>query len=171
MTDRQLMHWPDPLLREVSHPVVDFGPKLQELVDEMDSIMNKVRGAGLSAVQVGAPSRVFVLSPFVAGGDAGGPPLVFVNPEISPLPGEEVLDDEGCLSFPGVFVPVRRAARAAARSQDRSGRWFELEAEGLFARALLHEADHLLGRTMLDAVGPVSRKIILAKMRKLERRR
>ena len=79
---------------------------------------------------------------------------------------EEQMGDEGCLSFPGIFVPVKRGQRARVRAQDLDGKVFEIEGEGLFARALQHENDHLSGRLLIDMVGPVKRQIIKRKMRK-----
>jgi peptide deformylase len=76
------------------------------------------------------------------------------------------MGDEGCLSFPGIFVPVKRGQRARVRAQDVDGETFEIEGEGLFARALQHEMDHLTGRLLIDMVGPVKRQIIKRKMRK-----
>jgi peptide deformylase len=74
--------------------------------------------------------------------------------------------DEGCLSFPGIFVPIKRGLRAKIRAQDGAGKPFELEGKELLARALQHEHDHLIGRLLIDMVGPVKRELIRRKMKK-----
>ena len=91
---------------------------------------------------------------------------MLANPELISVSKEEQAGDEGCLSFPGIFVPVMRGQRAQVRAQDVNGKTFEMEGEGLFARALQHENDHLTGRLLIDMVGPVKRQIIKRKMRK-----
>ena len=91
---------------------------------------------------------------------------MFCNPEILEISEEAQTGDEGCLSFPGVFVPVKRGMRARVRAQDIDGKTFEVEGEELFARALQHESDHLIGRLLIDMVGPVKREIIKRKMKK-----
>ena len=120
----------------------------------------------MAAIQVGEPLRLFIIDAEVAGRTVEEPPLVLANPEIVSLSEEEQTGDEGCLSFPGVFVPVKRGQRTRVRAQDADGRTFEVEGEALFARALQHEIDHLTGRLLIDMVGPVKRQIIKRKMRK-----
>jgi peptide deformylase len=91
---------------------------------------------------------------------------VFINPELLEISDEAQTGDEGCLSFPGIFVPVKRGMRAKVRAMDLDGEIFELEGEGLLARALQHETDHLNGRLLIDQVGPVKRELIKRKLRK-----
>ena len=94
------------------------------------------------------------------------PPKVFINPEIVEISDESQTGDEGCLSFPDVFVPVKRGMRAKVRARDLDGNVFEAEGEGLYARAMQHESDHLNGRLLIDQVGPVKRELIKRKLRK-----
>ena len=99
---------------------------------------------------------------------------MFINPEIVEISDEAQTGDEGCLSFPDIFVPVKRGMRAKVRARDLDGNIFEVEGEGLYARALQHETDHLNGRLLIDQVGPVKRELIKRKLRKdaeAERRR
>jgi peptide deformylase len=145
--------------------VDSFDDRLWRLVADLRETLEGTRGIGLAAPQVGELLQVFVLEPSATGLPTSGP-LVFVNPEVVALAGEALLDDEGCLSFPGVFVPIRRAPRVRVRFWDEHGDVKSLEAEGLVARALQHEADHLRGCLYLDAAGPVTRKIILQKLHK-----
>lgn len=166
MAVRPILRYPDPRLRQLSQPVTVFGEELRQLVSDMKDTMYLSEGAGLAAIQVGEPLALYIVDPEVAGHTAEDPPVVFANPEIVWLSEEEQMGDEGCLSFPGIFVPVKRAHRARVRAQDVEGKTFELEGQGLFARAMQHETDHLSGRLLIDMVGPVKRQIIKRKMRK-----
>ena len=166
MAVRPILRFPDPRLRQVSKPVTDFDDGLRRLVADMKDTMYLAEGAGLAAIQVGEPLRLFIIDPEVAGGTAEDPPLALINPELLSISEEEQMGDEGCLSFPGIFVPVKRGQRARVRAQDVQGKTFEVEGEGLFARALQHENDHLSARLLIDMVGPVKRQIIKRKMRK-----
>ena len=166
MAVRPILRFPDPRLRQACTPVTAFDDNLRQLVLDMKDTMYLAEGAGLAAIQVGETLRLFIIDPEVAGRTAEDPPLVLANPEIVSLSEEEQMGDEGCLSFPGIFVPVKRGQRARVRAQDLDGKGFEIEGEGLFARALQHENDHLSGRLLIDMVGPVKRQIIKRKMRK-----
>ena len=171
MAAREILKYPDPRLRQACAPVTAFDEPLRQLAADLSATLLKRRGAGLTANQVGEPVSLFVVDAGFAGRPRDSAPVAFVNAAVTVVPGEEVNDDEGCLSFPGVFVTIRRSLRARVRSQDLSGNPIELEAEGVLARILQHEADHLAGRLLVDVVGPVTRKIILAKLRKLDKTR
>jgi len=166
MPVRPILRYPDARLREVSKPVTTFDAELRQLVEDMRDTMYLSEGAGLAAIQVGVALRLFIIDPEVAGRGPDDPPLALVNPELLSISEEIQTGDEGCLSFPGIFVPVPRGQRARVRAQDVDGATFEVEGEGLLARALQHEIDHLTGRLLIDMVGPVKRQIIKRKMRK-----
>jgi peptide deformylase len=166
MPIRPILRYPDPTLRQVSQPVVSFDDSLRALAEDMKDTMYLAEGAGLAAIQVGEPLRLFIIDPEVAGRGPDDPPVVLANPELLQVSEEEQTGDEGCLSFPGIFVPVKRGMRAKVRAQDLDGKTFEIEGQGLLARALQHEIDHLTGRLLIDMVGPVKRQIIKRKMRK-----
>lgn len=166
MATRPILRFPDPKLRQRSAEVKGVDDDLRQLVADMAETMVEAEGAGLAAIQVGAPVRLFIVEGHVAGGAEGSPPKVFINPEILELSEEAQTGDEGCLSFPGIFVPVKRGMRARVRAMDLDGQTFEAEGEGLFARALQHETDHLNGRLLIDQVGPVKRELIKRKLRK-----
>ena len=166
MAVRPILRYPDPRLRQTAKPVTSFDEELARLAADMKDTMYLAEGAGLAAIQVGEPLALFIVDPEVAGRTADDPPLVFANPELISISEEEQTGDEGCLSFPGVFVPVKRGQRARVRAQDVAGKTFEIEGAGLFARAMQHEIDHLSGRLLIDMVGPVKRQIIKRKMRK-----
>jgi peptide deformylase len=166
MAARPILKFPDSRLRQECQPVTAFDDQLRQLVADMKDTMYLAEGAGLAAIQVGEAVRLFIVDPEVAGRTPEDAPLVLANPEIVSISDEAQTGDEGCLSFPGIFVPVKRGQRARVRAQDVDGKVFEIEGEGLFARALQHEMDHLSGRLLIDMVGPVKRQIIKRKMRK-----
>ena len=166
MPVRPILRFPDSRLRQKCEPVTTFDAALRDLVTDMKDTMYLAEGAGLAAIQVGEPLRLFIIDPAVAGRDDEEAPLVVANPELVWISEEQQMGDEGCLSFPGIFVPVKRGLRARVRAQDVDGKVYEIEGEGLFARALQHESDHLTGRLLIDMVGPVKRQIIKRKMRK-----
>lgn len=166
MAIRSILRYPDPRLREKSAGVLDIDDTVRALVTDMVDTMYAANGAGLAAIQVGAPLRIFIIEGVVAGGAEADPPLVFINPELLSVSDESQTGDEGCLSFPGIFIPVKRGMRARVRATNIEGKAFEIEGTELFARALQHEGDHLTGRLLIDQVGPVKREIIKRKLRK-----
>jgi len=166
MALRSILRFPDPKLRQRSEEIGDIGDDLRQLVADMTETMIAANGAGLAAIQVGVPVRLYLVDGHVAGGAEDSPPKVFINPEIVELSDESQTGDEGCLSFPDVFVPVKRGMRAKVRARDLDGNVFEVEGEGLYARAMQHEGDHLNGRLLIDQVGPVKRELIKRKLRR-----
>jgi peptide deformylase len=166
MAVKSILRFPDPKLRLRSEEIGEIGDDVRQLVADMNETMVAANGAGLAAIQVGAPVRLFIIDGHVAGGAEDAPPRVFINPEIVELSEEAQTGDEGCLSFPDIFVPVKRGMRAKIKARDLDGNEFEAEGEGLYARALQHETDHLNGRLLIDQVGPVKRELIKRKLRK-----
>jgi peptide deformylase len=161
MAVRTILHYPDARLREPGKRVEAFTPELGKLIDDMAETMYAAPGVGLAATQIGEPLQLFVVDCA-----ADGEPSdlrVFVNPEILALEGETMFD-EGCLSFPGAREEIQRAQKVRVRAQDRSGAWFELEAEGLLAVAVQHEYDHLQGVLMIDRLGPLKKRLLHRKM-------
>lgn len=127
----------DPVLRKISKPVKEVTPKIITLIDDMLDTMYEAMGVGLAAPQVGILKRIVVI-------DVGEGPIVLINPEILETSGEQGCF-EGCLSFPGERGYVVRPNYVRVRAYDRKGNLCEYEAEELFARAILHETDHLEG--------------------------
>ena len=162
MAIRTILHYPDKRLRDPGKQVTDFGPDFQKLVDDMAETMYAAPGVGLAATQIGEAKRLFIID--VATGDDEPSDLrVFVNPEILERNGE-VRWEEGCLSFPGVHEEIDRAERVKVRAQDREGKPFELEADGLLAIAIQHENDHLDGKLMVDHLGLIKRRLVHRQM-------
>ena len=160
-----ILPFPNPFLRERAIPVEVFDDALRVLVDDMISTMHSEEGLGLAATQVGVGQRLLILSQQAFKGDAGKglPDLVVINPEIVWQSEETESASEGCLSFPGVYIQVERPLNVKIKALDVDGKPYELEGEGLGARAILHEIDHLNGVVMTDHVSHLQRSRALKK--------
>ena len=144
MAIRQLRIEGDPILNKKCREVKEMTPRLQELAQDLIDTMYEENGVGLAAPQVGVLRRIAVI-------DVGEGPWVFVNPRIIETEGEQV-GDEGCLSVPGMAGCVRRPMRVVAEAFDINMEPFTVEGEGLFARAMCHEFDHLDGHLYTELV-------------------
>jgi peptide deformylase len=166
MAVRDIVKYPDPRLRQTTRQVSEITPEIRKLCADLGDTMFAANGAGIAAIQVGEAVAIYIVDAAVAGGHEEDPPLVFINPEIVWLSPETETVDEGCLSFPGIFVPVKRALRARVRAMNLEGQVFETEGEGLYARAMQHEGDHLTGKLLVDFVGPLKREMIKRKLKR-----
>ncbi len=161
--------YPDEVLKKKAEEVTDFNQELKEIVESMFETMYKRGGVGLAANQVGILKRVVVIDVHSGKELQGKERIVLINPEIVALEGEEV-KEEGCLSLPGLYKKVKRASYAKVRAQNLEGEVFEIEGEGLLARAFQHEIDHINGIVFIDRLSPLSRKLALEKYRKLRKK-
>ena len=153
MAIRNIVKEGDPILNKVCRPVTNFDDRLATLLDDMRETMIAADGVGLAGPQVGMLRRVFVVwdttdAPEEIPENYEYKFIDFVNPEILAVSEDEETAYEGCLSFPGHNGAVTRPVAVKVRAQDRHGEWFELEAEGLLARCIQHENDHLDGITI-----------------------
>ena len=167
MAVRPVVKYPDPRLRQETSKVTTITEEVRALVQDLTETMFDENGAGIAAIQIGAPEKIFLIEGSVAGGEENSPPMVFINPSIEWLSDEKQLDDEGCLSFPGVFVPVKRSLRARTTAIGIDGKEFTVEGEGLYARAMQHELDHLENKLLIDYAGTVKRQMIKRKMERM----
>jgi len=147
----------DPVLRQVASEVTAFDPALHALVADLFDTMRAYRGVGLAANQVGQPARVLVVE--VPLDDEETARMALVNPVLSEPAGSEV-GEEGCLSIPGIYEDVRRAARVRVRAKDPQGRALDFVASGYLARVLQHEVDHLDGVLFPDRLSPLKRQFL-----------
>ncbi len=154
----EILHFPDPRLRNKARPVAEVDDDIRRLVDDMFETMYDAPGIGLAAVQVNVQKRIVTIDV----SEEQNEPRVFINPEILLAEGEEEAR-EGCLSVPGYFDTVKRAERVRVRALDRDGRPFELAADGLLAVCIQHEIDHLDGKLFVDYLSGLKRQ----KVRKL----
>lgn len=157
----------DAVLRAPTRSVTEFGADLQQLIERLLRVQKHHHAIGAAATQIGEPWDVFTIN----GAEIrrGGKPEVYINARIVAEDGQ-ALDEEGCLSFPGVFIPIQRSSRVVVAALDEDGNGFEREAAGLLARAYSHETDHLQGRLIIDRVSPGAREKIIAHMRKHARK-
>ena len=161
-----ILQFPDPRLREKARPVEVVDDEIRQLADDMIETMYASRGIGLAATQVGIPKRVVVIDV----SDEGDQPQVFINPEIVTGSGEAEIQ-EGCLSVPGYYEPVKRLGHVTLRALDRDGNPIELEADELFAICIQHEIDHLNGKLFVDYLSELKRNRIRKKLEKEQRQR
>lgn len=139
----KIVKFGDPTLRKVSRPVEAITPRITTLLDDMIDTMRDAGGCGLAAVQVGVLRRVVVIE--VEEGNV----IELINPKIIAYAGEQE-EMEGCLSFPGNYGICKRPAHVTVKALDRNGNKFTVSGEGLLARALCHECDHLDGKIYTD---------------------
>jgi peptide deformylase len=163
---RPIVRYPTPDLQKPAAPVTVFDAELDRLIDDLIDTMYAAPGIGLAAPQVGVPLRVCVID--LSAGKRGGELITLVNPEFVSRDGMQ-LEEEGCLSVPTFTATVARPSRAVVRAADRTGAERIIEGEGLLARALQHELDHLEGVLFLDRLRGLKRDMIVRKIRKLQR--
>ncbi|MEO8485243.1 MAG: peptide deformylase [Betaproteobacteria bacterium] len=159
-----ILEYPDPRLRKVAARVGTVTPDIQRLVRDLAETMYAAPGVGLAATQVDVHKRVIVLDV----SDTRDELRVFIDPEILSLEGESD-SEEGCLSVPGYYDKVSRAARIRVRATGANGKPFELDAEGLLATCIQHEMDHLVGKVFVDYLSPLKRARLTGKLRKKQR--
>lgn len=162
----KILKYPHPALKEISQPVdvKDIGDNFRNTVKEMSELMKSYRGIGLAAIQVGIKNRFFIMLD-VIDNDAAKI-ITLINPEIVEYSGE-VMDEEGCLSFPGVSAQVKRAQQVRVKAFNEFGERVEILKEDYLARCIQHEVDHLNGITYFDHLGSLKRKIIEKQYKKL----
>jgi peptide deformylase len=153
----------DPVLRATALPVERFDEQLAAEIERMGELMHDALGVGLAATQLGVLHRVLVFQ-----AHPENPVTALVNPVLEWASEEIEAAEEGCLSLPGVHVEVERPARVRVRAQDSSGDHVELEAEGLDARVIQHEIDHLDGVLILDRISREARKEAMRAMREAQ---
>jgi peptide deformylase len=161
-----ILHFPDPRLREVAKPVEQVDDTVRQLVDDMFETMYDAPGIGLAAIQVNVPKRVITVDI----SEDQDEPLALINPEIISKDGIEEMK-EGCLSVPGVFEVVKRADKITVKFLNREGESVEMEAEGLLAVCIQHEIDHLDGKLFVDYLSTLKRQRIRTKLEKENRQR
>ena len=162
----EIVKWPDKVLETPGDVVTEFDEQLKKLVSDMFETMYAAPGVGLAAPQIGVSKRLFVMD--CSGGKDPAQRVVMINPEILAIEGDQT-GDEGCLSFPGIFFPVKRSLRAVVRAQDIKGDVFELDGMELTARCMLHETDHCDGIVFIDKTTPLKRELVKRKIKKMQK--
>ena len=160
MAKLRILLFPDKRLKTVATPVKTIDETILQHLDDMLETMRLANGVGLASTQVGIPWRLVVID-----SEDGNNPLFLINPEILHL-AEPTESEEGCLSFPGVYVKVKRFNQAQVQYLDRHGTPQVLSAEGLLSICLQHEIEHLDGITHYDHLSPMKQSFVRSKMNK-----
>jgi peptide deformylase len=159
-----ILEYPDSRLRKIASPVAAVTADIRKLVSDLAETMYSAPGVGLAATQVNVHKRVLVIDVSEARNDL----RVFINPVIVAAEGEAECE-EGCLSVPGYYDKVTRAAKITARAQNERGEMFELSTDGMLAVCIQHEMDHLIGKVFVDYLSPLKRARLSARLRKKQR--
>lgn len=167
MSAIEIIKFPDPILREKSRPVTNVDGLLQGIIDQMVETLYEVPGLGVAAPQIGKSFSLFVYDMTLKEGEKQKL-TVLMNPELVSREGEEIAE-EGCLSIPDYWEKVKRFSRILVKGIDRHGKEIRIEAEGLHARLIQHEIDHLNGVLMLDHLSSLKRNILLRKIKKAKK--
>ena len=160
-----ILRYPDPRLHIVAKPVSEVDDRIRQLVRDMAETMYDAPGVGLAATQVDVHERVIVIDVSEDGNDL----RVLINPEILWKSDDLQVYEEGCLSVPGIYDQVERAARIRVRALNEKGEPYEFDADGLLAVCVQHEMDHLLGKVFVEYLSTLKQNRIRTKLRKQER--
>ena len=161
----QILQYPNPKLHKVAKPVAEVDARIKALAADMIETMYDANGIGLAASQVDVHERLIVIDI----SEERNQPLVLINPDIAWASPEKQQNDEGCLSVPGIYDGVERAASIKVRALDADGNAREIAADGLLAVCIQHEMDHLVGKVFVEYLSPLKRNRIKTKMIKAKR--
>ncbi len=161
-----IVKYGNPVLEKPAQTITEFNEELKKLAEDMFESMYAAHGVGLAAPQIGISKRIAVID--ISFKEKPEEKLVLVNPEVIKKNGKQS-GSEGCLSLPEFRETVNRANEVTVRAQDLEGKWFEKTGEGLLARALLHETEHLMGKLYISHISALKRDIMKRKIKKLMR--
>jgi peptide deformylase len=165
MSKLTILRYPDPKLHTVARPVAVVDERVRTIVSDMFETMYEASGVGLAATQVDVHERIIVIDV----SEERDQPLVLINPKIVWASDERVLNEEGCLSVPGIYDAVERAERVRVQALDEQGELREIEGQDLLARCIQHEMDHLMGKVFVEYLSALKRNRIKTKLIKAER--
>lgn len=168
MAVRPTVIWPDQRLREPTVAITTVDESVKELYRDLCDSMYAENGLGMAAPQIGESRKMFIVEPKLAGLAETDPPVCLMNAEVIETSDEVQDSEEGCLSFPDIYIKVKRPMRCKVRYMGLDGKTHEIEGEGLMARCLLHENDHLTGKLLVDFVGPLKRQMIKKKLQRVK---
>jgi peptide deformylase len=160
-----ILCYPDPKLHKVAKPVAQVDARIKNLVTDMLETMYEAKGIGLAATQVDVHERLIVIDV----SEERNAPLVLINPELTWTSAEKHINEEGCLSVPGIYDGVERFDAVHVTALDGSGKSRVIEADGMLAVCIQHEMDHLMGKVFVEYLSPLKRNRIKTKMLKAQR--
>ena len=167
MSILDILTYPNQFLLKPTRPVENIDGHLQELIDRMTDTMYAAPGVGLASIQVGHPESLLIYDG--APGDQTHKPQVLINPVLVDSHGEQISENEGCLSVPDFRANVKRSASVLVEGIDRDGKPLQLEAEGFLAIVLQHEIDHLKGTLFIDHISALKREMYKRRIEKMMR--
>ena len=159
----RITHYPDAVLARRAQPIEKIDDSIRQLVEKMIEIMRANKGIGLAAPQAGVPLQLFIISLDTTSQNV----RVYINPTVTPTTDELDSVEEGCLSVPGIYTKIRRYKRCKVTATDLDGNEFTEEADGLYARCLQHESDHIDGVTIADRMLTTARIAHRKQLKKL----
>lgn len=162
-----ILSFPDPRLRTIAKPIAQVTDEIRHLAADMFETMYQAAGIGLAATQVDHHIQLIVMDL----SEEKNQPMVFINPQITPLTEDTLSYEEGCLSVPQIYDKVERPSRVKINAIDLEGKAFEIETDGLLAVCIQHEMDHLNGKLFVDYLSPLKRQRAREKLAKAERQR
>jgi peptide deformylase len=162
MAKLDILRYPDPKLHTVAKPVQEIDARIRTLVADMLETMYDANGIGLAATQVNVHERVVVMDV----SESRNEPIVLINPTITWMSADRIKGEEGCLSVPGIYDGVERAAAIKVTALDADGNHQEMEADGLLAVCIQHELDHLMGKVFVEYLSILKRGRIKTKLLK-----
>lgn len=165
MSKLSILRYPHPNLHRVAKPVAAIDARVRQIVADMLETMYEANGVGLAATQVDIHERIIVIDV----SETRDQPLVLINPQLVWASSERALNEEGCLSVPGIYDAVERAQRVRVKACDENGQSREIEGQDLLARCIQHEMDHLQGKVFVEYLSPLKRQRIKTKLIKAER--
>ena len=168
MMNREIIKYPNPILRKKCEEVEKITPEIKKLIEDMIETMKKNDGVGLAAPQVGELKRIIavhLVKERTSEEKVEVEPRVFINPKIVKKSKEDELEEEGCLSFPGLWLKIKRAKEVEVEALNEKGEKIHLKAQGLPARILQHEIDHLDGILFVDRINFWQKLKIRSKLR------
>jgi len=160
-----ILCYPDPKLHTVAKPVAEVDARIKTLISDMLETMHEAKGIGLAATQVNVHERLIVIDV----SEQHDAPMVLINPKIIWSSPETHLNEEGCLSVPGIYDGVERCDAVKVEALDEHGKQRLIEADGLLSGCIQHEMDHLLGKVFVEYLSPLKRNRIKTKMLKAQR--
>ena len=160
-----ILYYPDPKLHKVARTVQQFDARLKTLITDMLETMYEAKGIGLAATQIDVHERLIVIDI----SEQRDQPLVLINPTITWASAEKHVNEEGCLSVPGIYDGVERFDAVRVQTLDRDGATCSIDAQGMLSVCIQHEMDHLVGKVFVEYLSPLKRNRIKTKMRKLLR--
>ena len=162
MTILNVLRFPDPRLKTKASPVIEITEATSVIIDDMLATMYDEKGVGLAATQVDIHQRIVVMDV----SEDNDQPIVLINPEIIAKSDDTLINEEGCLSVPGIYAKVDRHTTCTVKALDRHGKEFTLDGEELLSICIQHELDHLNGILFVDYLSPLKRQRIKTKLEK-----